>query len=144
IGLCDCDPLESLEKVLTPKTRAVVLSHVSWATGAVLPMRELSEMAHRVGALVICDAAQACGMVPSRMSELGVDAYAVSGQKWLCGPDGTGGLYVRRELIPQLQNTFTGYWGLKTRVTTAEAEIQFRETAERYQFASHYFPSLLA
>ncbi|MBI4673314.1 MAG: aminotransferase class V-fold PLP-dependent enzyme [Chloroflexi bacterium] len=142
IGLCDCDPLASLERALTPRTKAVVLSHASWSTGAILPMRELCEMAHRVGALVICDAAQACGMVPSRVHELGVDAYAISGQKWLCGPDGTGALFVRRELLPKIQNTFTGYWGLKTRVTRAEAEIEFVDTAMRYQYASHYFPSL--
>ncbi len=142
IGTCNCDPIFSLRRALTPRTKAVVLSHVSWSTGAVLPMRELSEMAHRVGALVICDAAQSCGMIPSKVYELGVDAYAISGQKWLCGPDGTGALFIRRELFPKFQNTFAGYWGLKKRVASAEAEIEFVETAQRYQYASHYFPSV--
>ncbi len=143
IGLCDCDPLPTLERALSPRTKAVVLSHASWATGAILPMREISEMAHRVGALVICDAAQAAGMIPTRMNALGVDCYALSGQKWLCGPDGVGALYIRRELMPQIQNTFTGYFGLKTRVIREDAEIIFGENAMRYMHAFHYFPSLL-
>lgn len=143
IGLCDCDPVFSLQRALSPRTKAVVLSHVSWTTGAVLPMRELCEMAHRVGALVICDAAQACGMVPSRVDELGVDLYALSGQKWLCGPDGIGALFIRREVMPKIQNTFSGYFALKQRVARSDAEIEFGETAMRYQYAFHYFPALL-
>jgi L-cysteine/cystine lyase len=142
IGQCDCDPIASLERALSPRTRAVVLSHVSWATGAVLPMRELSEMAHRVGALVVCDAAQAAGMVPSPVYELGVDAYALSGQKWLCGPDGIGGLFIRRDAQARIQNTFSGYFAVKNRVTHEDAEIEFGENAMRYQYAFHYFPSL--
>lgn len=141
IGLCDCDPLFSLKRALSPRTKAVVLSHVSWATGAVLPLRELCEMAHRVGALVICDAAQAAGMIPAQVRETNVDAYAVSGQKWLCGPDGTGALYVRRDRLEQIQNTFTGYWGIKTRVAKEEDEIQFGDTAQRYHYAANYMPA---
>jgi len=142
IGLCYCDPIASLERALSPRTKAVVLSHVSWSTGAVLPMRELSDMAHRAGAVVICDAAQAAGMVPAPVYELGVDAYALSGQKWLCGPDGIGALYVRKDKISTFHNTFSGYFAIKQRVTQADAEIVFGEDAMRYQYAFHYFPSL--
>jgi len=144
IGLCYCDALKSLERALTPRTRAVVLSHVSWATGAVLPLKELCERAHRVGALVICDAAQACGMIPANVYETGVDAYAISGQKWLCGPDGIGALYVRREVLPQIRNTFAGYFALKSRVARADQTIEFQDTAQRFYYASHYFPSVRA
>jgi L-cysteine/cystine lyase len=143
IGLCNCNALEALERALSPRTKAVVLSHASWSTGAILPMRELCEMAHRVGAIVICDAAQAVGMVSSRVYELGVDCYALSGQKWLCGPDGVGALFIRRALIPKIQNTFSGYFSIQTRVTHADAEIHFGADAMRYQYAFHYFPSLL-
>src|SRR3954466_287995 len=97
IGLPDHDPIEELRQALSPRTKAVVLSHVNWATGMVLPIRELADLAHAAGALLICDAAQAAGMVPSNVYDLGVDVYACSGQKWLCGPDGTGALFVRRE-----------------------------------------------
>lgn len=103
------DPVAELQRALTPRTRAVVLSHVSWATGRVLPVRELADVAHAAGALLICDAAQSGGMVPVRVADLGVDAYACSGQKWLCGPDGTGALYVRRDRLGDIAQTYAGY-----------------------------------
>jgi L-cysteine/cystine lyase len=65
--------------------------------------KEISDLAHSVGALVICDAAQSCGMVPSKVYDLGVDVYACSGQKWLLGPDGTGALFVRKDQIGQIK-----------------------------------------
>ncbi|HEX5441345.1 MAG TPA: aminotransferase class V-fold PLP-dependent enzyme, partial [Ktedonobacterales bacterium] len=58
IALPGRDPAEELRKALSPRTKAVVLSHVSWATGMALPMRELADLAHSVEALFICDAAQ--------------------------------------------------------------------------------------
>jgi L-cysteine/cystine lyase len=144
IGLRDCDPVAELARVLSPRTKAVALSHVSWATGAVLPMRELSDLAHDAGALMICDAAQSCGMLPANVYELGVDAYACSGQKWLCGPDGTGALFVRRDCMDRIQQTYIGYWGIKSRVSHAEAIFEVGEGAKRYQFASLYPPAVNA
>lgn len=144
IGLRECDPAEQLAHMLSPRTKAVVLSHASWATGTILPMRQLSDLAHDAGALVICDAAQSCGMLPSKVYELGVDAYACSGQKWLCGPDGTGALFVRRDCIERIQQTYIGYSGTKSRVSHAEAVFEAGEGAKRYQFASLYTPAVKA
>jgi L-cysteine/cystine lyase len=144
IGLRDCDPIAELERVLSPRTKAVVLSHASWATGVVLPMRELSNLAHDAGALMICDAAQSCGMLPANVYELGVDAYACSGQKWLCGPDGTGALFVARASMERIQQTYIGYWGIKSRVSNPEAAFEVGEGAKRYQYASLYPPAVKA
>jgi L-cysteine/cystine lyase len=144
IGLRDCDSVAELARVLTPRTKAVVLSHASWATGVVLPMRELSDLAHDAGALVVCDAAQSCGMLPANVYDLGVDAYACSGQKWLCGPDGTGALFVRRDCMERIKQTYIGYWGIKSRVSHAEAAFEVGEGAKRYQFASLYPPAVKA
>jgi L-cysteine/cystine lyase len=82
------DPDEILAAV-GPRTRLVAVSHVLWTTGTVLPVHELRE---RAGVPVLVDGAQAAGAIP--VSAAGVDFYTVSGQKWLCGPGGTGGLYV--------------------------------------------------
>jgi L-cysteine/cystine lyase len=144
IGLRDCDPVAELKRVLSPRTRAVALSHASWATGVILPMRELSDLAHDAGALMICDAAQSCGMLPVNVYELGVDAYACSGQKWLCGPDGTGALFVRRESMERIKQTYIGYWGIKSRMNHAEAVFEVGEGAKRYQYASLYPPAVKA
>jgi L-cysteine/cystine lyase len=72
-----------------PKTRLLALSHVAWTTGHVLPVGELKEA---TGLPVLVDGAQSVGVLPVRAGEF--DFYTVSGQKWLCGPDATGGLYV--------------------------------------------------
>jgi L-cysteine/cystine lyase len=63
-------------------------------------------------AMVLFDGAQGLGAVPTRVDELGCDFYAASGQKWLCGPDGSGYLYARRELADELDPPWPGYTSL--------------------------------
>jgi L-cysteine/cystine lyase len=72
-----------------PRTRLVAVSHVVWTTGTRLPVHGLRES---TGLPVLVDGAQSAGAIP--VCAQGVDFYTVSGQKWLCGPNGTGGLYV--------------------------------------------------
>jgi selenocysteine lyase/cysteine desulfurase len=86
-------PEQALETILAemgPQTRLLALSHVSWQTGNVLPVEELQEA---TGLPLLVDGAQTVGALPVDASRY--DFYTVSGQKWLCGPDATGALYVR-------------------------------------------------
>ncbi|HEU5439587.1 MAG TPA: aminotransferase class V-fold PLP-dependent enzyme [Ktedonobacterales bacterium] len=136
IGLPGGDPVEQLRAALSPRTRAVVLSHVSWATGMVLPLAELVELTHQAGALFICDAAQSGGMIPVDVHALGVDAYACSGQKWLCGPDGTGALYVRRDRWAEIQQTYIGYFGVRAGMSDTEGHFVPPASAKRYEAAT--------
>jgi len=140
IGMPGLDPVAALKRALTPRTRAVVLSHVCWSTGMVLPLRELSDLAHEVGALFICDAAQSCGMVPSHVSDLGVDAYACSGQKWLCGPDGTGALFLRRDRFGEVAQTYVN-WQAFTHCDT-DGYFVPAAGAARYEAATLYPPAV--
>ena len=78
------------------RTRAIVASHVAWSTGAVLPAAAIAALARRCGAVGILDGAQSAGAIPLAVDEIGADFYAVSGQKWLLGPEGTGALAVGR------------------------------------------------
>ncbi|MER3408884.1 MAG: aminotransferase V [Thermoleophilia bacterium] len=89
-GLPPDQALERIVAEIGPRTRLVALSHVSWLTGQVLPV-EAVRQATQVPMVV--DGAQSVGAIP--VSAAPFDFYAVSCQKWLCGPDGTGGLYVR-------------------------------------------------
>jgi selenocysteine lyase/cysteine desulfurase len=84
---------EALERIVAcvgPKTRLVALSHVLWTTGQVMPVQELKR---ETGLPVLVDGAQSVGAIPVDVGE--VDFYTVSGQKWLCGPEPLGALYVR-------------------------------------------------
>jgi L-cysteine/cystine lyase len=79
-----------------PRTKLIACSHVSWVNGQVADVAALAE----APAQVLLDGAQGLGAVPVRAGELGWDWYAASGQKWLCGPDGSCYLFVRTELDP--------------------------------------------
>jgi L-cysteine/cystine lyase len=81
---------ETILAAITPKTRLVAMSHVSWQTGNLLPVEEVQEA---TGLPILVDGAQSAGAIAVDASRF--DFYTVSGQKWLCGPDSTGGLYVR-------------------------------------------------
>jgi L-cysteine/cystine lyase len=85
------------------RARLVVISEVSYSTGQLLPLKEIVDAAHRAGAEVLVDGAQTAGHIPIDVRATGVDYYAVPSHKWLCGPDGLGALYVRRDKIPTLE-----------------------------------------
>jgi L-cysteine/cystine lyase len=80
---------DSIEAAVTPRTRLLAFSHVLWTTGQVLPAHELRE---RTGVPILVDGAQSVGAMS--VDARGLDYYTVSGQKWLCGPEGTGALVV--------------------------------------------------
>jgi L-cysteine/cystine lyase len=80
---------DSILAAVSPRTRLLALSQVLWTRGATLPVRELRE---RSGLPVLVDGAQSVGAIP--VDAAGIDFLTISGQKWLCGPDATGGLVV--------------------------------------------------
>jgi len=91
-------PLDALEARLSERTRMVAVAHVSNALGSVLPVAEIAALAHRAGALVLVDGAQAVPRLPVDVRALGCDFYVFSGHK-LYGPTGVGCLWGRRELL---------------------------------------------
>lgn len=111
------DPVAVVANHLRPNTRLVVLSHILWNTGQVLPLAEIVALCreHRGRSQpvqVLVDAAQSVGMLPLNLSELGADFYAFTGHKWWCGPAGVGGLYIRPEARESLRPTFIGWRGV--------------------------------
>jgi selenocysteine lyase/cysteine desulfurase len=94
--------VEAYARVFTPRTRVLMVSHVSWLTGLVAPLRELADLAHAHGALISVDGAQSFGVLPVDVQALGLDHFAGSGQKWLLAGTGTGINYVRRDVHPKV------------------------------------------
>ncbi|MCA1689775.1 MAG: aminotransferase class V-fold PLP-dependent enzyme, partial [Actinobacteria bacterium] len=101
-------PWEELAGAVGPRTRLVACSHVSWATGKVVDAAGL----RAAGASVLLDGAQGLGAVPADVGALGCDYYAAAGQKWLCGPDGTGVLYVAPERRAEVALAWPSYSSL--------------------------------
>lgn len=103
------DPAELLDAVwgtLSPRTRAVSVSHMTFTTGTLLPVRELARRCRERGVLLCVDGAHPPGMLAVDLPELGGDFYASSPHKWVLAPQGTGMLYLaepwRRDLWPTL------------------------------------------
>jgi cysteine desulfurase/selenocysteine lyase len=103
-GSIDLDDLKSL---ITARTKLVCVSHVSNALGTINPVEKIVAMARAVGAITVCDGAQAAPHLPLDIDSLGVDFYAFSGHKML-GPMGSGCLVGRRALLETMPPYQTG------------------------------------
>ncbi len=119
------------EKAITPRTRAIMVSHITYVTGLVTPIKLLSEMAHRHGLLVSVDGAHPLGMLDLNFHDMGCDHYSAAGQKWLLAGGGTGVCYIKHEIQDQI-------WPLMGRPPGENA------TATRYEsVGQRNVPSLL-
>jgi L-cysteine/cystine lyase len=115
--------LPTIQAQITPRTRLIAISHVSWLNGAVLPVRELA--GH--GLPVLVDGAQGAGAIPVAVEDLGADYYTVSAQKWLLGPAATGALYVAPDQFESCRVTFPSYFSWEL------PDYEFRNGAARFQ-----------
>ena len=118
-------PFAELANAVTAKTTLVAASHVSWITGELAPA-ELAE----VSVPVILDGAQGAGAVPVDVKALGCVAYAAAGQKWLCGADGTGMLYLDPEFGERVRTIFPTYFSFED--TSQGLEGRFKASASRF------------
>jgi L-cysteine/cystine lyase len=119
------DTLGALEDAVSERTRLIALSHVSWLTGALFPVRELAGR----GIPLLVDGAQAAGAIPVDVEEIGCDFYTVSAQKWLLGPDVTGALYIEPSRAEELRMAFPSYsswdWEAPERYTPKTTAARF-------------------
>ncbi len=137
------DPVTVISQHLQPNTRLVVLSHLLWNTGQVLPLAEIVELCHNYDrsskpVQVLVDAAQSVGSLPLNLSELGADFYAFTGHKWWCGPAGVGGLYVRPEALVDPNPTFIG-WRSVCKDEKGKP-IGWQEGGRRFEVATSAYP----
>jgi L-cysteine/cystine lyase len=135
------DPVAAITEQLKPQTRLVVLSHVLWNTGQVLPLAEIAagirqypEADRQIRILV--DAAQSVGLLPLKLDELGIDFYAFTGHKWWCGPEGVGGLYIHPDAMASLAPTFIGWRSLDY----SQPDLPLVNDARRYEVATSAYP----
>ena len=103
------DIKQSFASTITGRTRLVMFSHIQYSTGLRMPVSAIASIAHKVGARVLVDGAQGPGHVDLDMNALGVDFYSSPGQKWLLGPDQTGALFIKHNLIPEVQPSRIGF-----------------------------------
>lgn len=154
------DPLAIINNHLRPTTRLVILSHVLWNTGQVLPIKEMIAACHHYGrrpseskssqsqdhaenkVWVLVDAAQSVGVLPLNVADLNADFYAFTGHKWWCGPPGLGALYIHPNAYNAIRPTFIGWRGV---VKDEQGNpVGFHDDGQRFEVSTYDVTSMIA
>ena len=123
------------------RTLLVPVQHVLFKSAEIQDVRAIVDAAHAAGTYVVLDAYQSAGSVPLDVTALGVD-FAVGGSvKWLCGGPGAGWLYVRPDLIEQLEPSVTG-WQAHARPFAFEPELEYADGIARFLTGTPNVPAL--
>jgi cysteine desulfurase / selenocysteine lyase len=107
------DP-DDVRKTIRPSTKMIVLTHASNVTGTIMPVEEIGAISRQRSILLCVDAAQTAGTLTIDVEKMSIDLLAFSGHKSLCGPQGTGGLFVRQGLDKKIQPLMRGGTGSRS------------------------------
>lgn len=118
------------EQAVTPRTRLILLSHMTYTTGQIFPVRRICEMARQRGIEALVDGAHAYAHFPFTLADLNCDYYATSLHKWLLAPHGTGFLFVRKPKIAAL-------WPLNPASEALTSNIRKFEQVGTHPAANH-------
>ena len=141
----DAGVLAELERALRPSTRLVVLSHLLWNTGQIMPIQRVAEQlqAHSRRPFLLVDAAQSFGQIPVADAAAAADIYAFTGHKWACGPDGLGGVALSERVLSDGQPTLIGWRSLRDESKAdLNASAPFHSDSRRFEVATSCVPLL--
>ncbi len=127
--------LSAISELVTERTRLISISHVTWTTGTRLDISAIARLGRERGIPVLIDGAQSAGAIPIDVKALDIDFYAIPMQKWLCGPDGTGALYVKHESLRYAAPTYVGYWSVKHE---EGIEWELNDNAQRFELGGRH------
>jgi kynureninase len=128
-------PLDLFEAAIDEDTALVATSHVYFTSGAIQDIKELARIAHSKGALLLVDAYQATGQIPTDVEDLGADFYVSGSLKWLLGGPGIAFLYAGPS-VAQMEPTIAGWFGMKNQFDFDVSTIQWRDEAARYEMGT--------
>jgi isopenicillin-N epimerase len=124
------DLYQRFERAVTPKTKLILVCHITNRTGQIFPVRRICDMAHARNIPVIVDGAHAFSQFPFKLSDLDCDYYGVSLHKWTYAPVGTGFLYVKKSRI-------AGTWSLMASGEKQAGDIRKFEEIGTHPAANH-------
>ena len=139
----DDDVLSVLAQRLTNRTRLVVLSHLLWNTGQLMPIAAVAAQlqAHPAQPYLLVDAAQSVGQIPVSEAARAADIYAFTGHKWACGPEGLGGVAVSERVLSDSQPTLIGWRSLQDETrAVADDPDPFHHDSRRFEVATSCVP----
>ena len=127
--------LNRIQKLIGPRTRLISIPHAVTTTGLILPVKAIAEIARAKKLWFFVDGAQTAGMFPFNLHEMGCDAYATSGHKWLLGPKETGILYVRQDMLDTIDARFVGAYS-DNGFDFLKGTLAFNPKAQRYEYGT--------
>lgn len=130
--------LNLINDLITSKTRVIAIPHITCTIGQVFPAKEITRLGHDKGLFVFLDGAHGPGMLDLDLKDIDCDFYATCCHKWMCGPKGTGFLYVKKDMLDVCEALFIGGgsdsgWDMTTEVPEFKG---FIPTAHRYDYAT--------
>ena len=140
---CDAAVVEAIAQTLTPRTRLVVLSHLLWNTGQVMPIAAVAHQLnqHPQQPFLLVDAAQSFGQIPVEEAAAAADIYAFTGHKWACGPEGLGGVALSERVLDEAAPTVIGWRSLRDE---SKADLDgsdlFHHDSRRFEVATSCVP----
>lgn len=132
-------PVESFAEAIDERTALVCINRVLYRTSALLDAAEICRLAGEAGAWSVVDDFHGAGIVPIDLGDVGCDFYTTGVLKWLCGGPGLAFLYVRPELLPQLEPAVTGWWG-QAEPFSFSLDLDPHPTARRMETGTHPAP----
>jgi L-cysteine/cystine lyase len=131
--------LEALERSLTPRTRLVVLSHLLWNTGQLMPIAAVAARLaqHPNQPWLLVDGAQSLGSLPVAEAAAAADIYACTGHKWCCGPEGLGVVVLSERVLEQARPTLIGWRSL---ADESAGTGEFHRDGRRFEVATSCTP----
>ena len=139
----DAGVLDALEQALSPRTRLVVLSHLLWNTGQIMPISAVAERLnqHPQQPYLLVDAAQSFGQIPVQQAAAVADIYAFTGHKWACGPEGLGGVALSERILNEGNPTVIGWRSLQDESkATLDSTDPFHHDSRRFEVATSCVP----
>ena len=140
---CDAAVVEAMAQTLNPRTRLVVLSHLLWNTGQVMPIAAIANQLsqHPQQPFLLVDAAQSFGQIPVEDAAAAADIYAFTGHKWACGPEGLGGVALSERVVAESAPTVIGWRSLRDE---SKADLNsndlFHHDSRRFEVATSCVP----
>jgi selenocysteine lyase/cysteine desulfurase len=135
------DP-EQYAEAVDERTLFLATSHVFFTTGYVQDLRALADVAHRAGAWCLIDGYQGVGQVPLDLSATGVDFYTGGPLKWLLGGPGLAYLYVRGDLVTQLEPRITSWFAAEGQFGFDLEGFRYRPDARRFEMGTPSLPTV--
>ena len=137
--------MDALQTALTPRTRLVVLSHLLWNTGQVMPIPAVADALaqHPQHPFLLVDAAQSFGQIPVAAAAAAADIYGFTGHKWACGPEGLGGVALSERVLEDAQPTLIGWRSLRDETKAdLSSDDPFHHDSRRFEVATSCVPLL--